>query len=112
MNSYAVLEKILCWEAIVFLTGIFVAIARQTLTHRINLAGLLAVHDGTRETSPTRVQLLLFTVAYALYYLMQILHSPTGFPRIPHEILYLLGGSHSAYLVAKGYVNSKLSPAA
>jgi hypothetical protein len=55
------------------------------------------------ELSPARVQLLIFTVAGALYYLMLVFKAdrPGEFPEIPAWLLLGLGGSHAFYLGGK-----------
>ena len=110
MCDWASLEKFVCWEAVILLSGFILAVAHRSLTRRINLRGLFIVKDDGGANSPTRVQLLFFTVAYAIYYLMQVINNPKEFPAISHEVLYALGASHSVYLVAKGRALDKLVP--
>ena len=53
--------------------------------------------------SPARLQMLLATLAVALYYIGQVTTTlQTGkFPTIPNEMLYVLGGSQTFYLGGK-----------
>ena len=78
-------------------------VAFQILTGRINTRGLLSekTKDGVVGVSPARVQLLLFTVAFAFYLLSAIINSGQ-FPTIDTKWLLILGGSHSIYLGGKG----------
>ena len=107
MPGFPILEKVVCWEAVILIAGFYLAVAAQLLTRRINLRGLFIVKGDGGDNSPSRVQLLFFTLAFAIYYLMQVIHDPSCFPDIPHETLYTLGASHSFYLVAKGRIADK-----
>jgi len=86
-----------------FLAALIVVVAFQILTGRINTRGLLSekTTDGVVGVSPARVQLLLFTMAFAFYLLSEIVHS-RQFPTIDTKWLLILGGSHSIYLGGKG----------
>ncbi len=84
-----------------FLIGMALIVVWQLLTGRINLTGLLYEESATGTYSPARVQLLVTTVATAMYYLMKVLHDPTQFPRIPQELLLLSGGGNVVYLIGK-----------
>ncbi len=86
-----------------FLAALIVVVAFQILTGRINTRGLLSekTKDGVVGVSPARVQLLLFTVAFAFYLLSAIINSGQ-FPTIDTKWLLILGGSHSIYLGGKG----------
>jgi hypothetical protein len=85
------------------LTALIAVVAYQILTGRINTRGLLSekTENGVVGVSPTRVQLLLFTLAIAFYVLSQIAYSHQ-FPTIDVKWLLILGGSHSIYLGGKG----------
>lgn len=79
------------------LVGSLVLIAAyQMLTGHINLRGLLT-ESGSSEVSSARLQLLVLTLAGALYYIY-ITASAGKLPEIPQELLLLLGGSHIVYL--------------
>ena len=77
------------------------------------MSGLLfektADETGTKigSYSPARLQLLMLTVAGALYYfslvMMSLRSGQPGFPDIPEKWLLILGGSHSVYLGGKTY---------
>jgi hypothetical protein len=88
------------------LTALLAVVAFQLLTGRINTRGLLSekTKDGVAGVSPARVQLLLFTVAFAFYLLSAIINSrPRQFPTIDTKWLLILGGSHSIYLGGKSF---------
>jgi len=87
-----------------FLAALIVVVTFQILTGRINMRGLLSekTKDGVGGVSPARVQLLLFTVAFAFYLLSAIINS-RQFPTIDTKWLLILGGSHSIYLGGKGF---------
>lgn len=87
------------------LAALIAVVAFQILTGRINTRGLISekTKDGVLRVSPARVQLLLFTVAFAFYLLSAIINSsPHQFPTIDTKWLLILGGSHSIYLGGKG----------
>jgi hypothetical protein len=84
-------------EVGIFLGGLILIVVYQTLTGKINVDGLL-VDSETGEVSPARIQLLVFTLAGALYYAYRAATAPEGLPEIGQELLLLLGGSHAVYL--------------
>ena len=90
-----------------FLLAAFMAVvAFQLLTGRINTRGLICekTRAGSGGVSAGRVQLLLFTLAFALYVLSEVMKSHQ-FPDIETKWLLLLGGSHSIYLSGKGVLS-------
>ena len=95
------------WEIIILFGGFAAVILAKLLTGAISLAGLLtsAHADGTSGFSLGRAQLLAFTIATALYYLIQVIQNPsrTSLPGIPAGLLAALGGSGSIYLVGKAW---------
>jgi len=78
----------------------------QFLTGRINTRGLLSekTKAGLGPVSAARVQLLLFTLAFAIYVLSEVVKKHQ-FPEIETKWLILLGGSHSIYLGGKGVLS-------
>jgi hypothetical protein len=105
------LARIAYGEMLILLGGFFGVVFWQLLTRPNALRGLL---QGDRYDGPNRdlasvdftagrAQLLIFTVYFAVYYLIQILHSSSGFPPIPDNMLYVLGGSQATYLGSKSY---------
>jgi hypothetical protein len=95
-------------EVFVFLSGLAAIIAYRILTGGINTKYLLygTQKDGTKYFSPERVQLLLFTLGTAVFYMADVLkHRNAGqLPDISTETLAVLGGSHAIYLGGKAYV--------
>jgi hypothetical protein len=84
-----------------FLLGAFLLLALyKMLTGEINLQGLL-IDSPSGEMSAARLQLLLFTLAGALYYIYKATTSPGGLPEIPPELILFLGGSQIVYLGSK-----------
>lgn len=100
-------------ELWVFLLALAVMIGYRMLTGTINTKGLLSAKGDHLEFSPARLQLLLATLAVAVYYIGEILVSSPlgGFPTIPNEMLFVLGGSHALYLGSKsaGLITEALS---
>ena len=89
-------------ELALILGGLALVVVYKMLTGRINMIGLLD-DKKTRALSPERVQLLIFTVMGAGYYLLlAIEQAPSGrLPDIPGEALLLVGGSQVVYLGGK-----------
>ena len=99
--------RIIWFEIVFFLGGLAAIITYRLLTGGINTQYLLygKQKDGTMYLSPERVQLLLFTLGTAMFYLSDVLERRNSgqLPDIPTEILALLGGSHAIYLAGKAY---------
>jgi hypothetical protein len=86
-----------------FILGLLaLVVVYKILTGAINMRGLLD-DKKTHALSPERVQLLVFTVMGAGYYLMlAIEQAPNGrLPDFPGEALLLVGGSQVVYLGGK-----------
>jgi len=95
-------------EVLVFIGGLAAIIAHRLLTGQINTNYLFygTKSDGTRYFSPERVQLLLFTLGTAMFYLNSVTENRTSgvLPDVPTQTLVLLGGSHAIYLGGKAYM--------
>lgn len=95
-------------EAYVFLGALAAMISYRLLTGQINTKGLLygTKKGGAKYFSPERVQLLLFTLGTAMFYLNNVIeHRTSGvLPDVSKETLALLGGSHAIYLTGKAYM--------
>ena len=78
-------------------------VAFQMLTGRINTRGVISekTSSGIGSVSPSRLQLLLFTGAFAFYVVSQVIQL-RQFPEIETKWLLILGGSHSVFLGGKG----------
>lgn len=96
------LTQIIHFELWLLLGGLALVVGYQLLTGRINMQGLLD-DKVSRKPSPGRVQLLVFTVAGAGYYILLTLENAASglLPPIPAEMLWLVGGSQLAYLGGK-----------
>ncbi len=98
-------------EMLILLGGFFGVVFWKLLTQPGAFSGLLQGdrYDGpnrdfaTEDFTAGRAQLLIFTLYFAVYYLLQILHSSSGFPPIPDAMMYVLGGSQVTYLGGKTY---------
>jgi hypothetical protein len=86
-----------------WIIALTVIIVWKIFTRGIDLSGLLQgdAADGSTYFSPGRVQLLVFTVLFAVHLLTQIMAHPRQFPPIPHEYLIALGASQAVYLGGK-----------
>lgn len=96
MNALATLIRYEIWFLVI---GLALVVAYQLLTGQINTKGLLDEKAGDRRFSPAQLQLLLFTVGGAFYYLLLVLDNPKPgtFPNVPNELLLILAGSHVFY---------------
>jgi hypothetical protein len=98
------ITRILHFELLAFLYGLAAIVAFQMLTGRINLKGLFQQKDGSEQTSPERIQLLLATIAAASNYLGEVAKSTSGtLPDVSNNWLYLMGGSSGIYAVGKAW---------
>lgn len=98
------ITRILHLELLGFLYGLAGIVAYQMLTGRINLKGLFQRKDGSAQTSPERIQLLLATIAAAANYLGEVAKSPGGtMPDVSNQWLYLMGGSSGIYALRKAW---------
>jgi len=95
-------------EVSLFLGVLAAIIGYRLLTGQINMNYLLygIQKGGARYFSPERVQLLLFTLGTAMFYLNDVMqHRTSGvLPDVSTETLALLGGSHALYLSGKAYM--------
>src|ERR1041385_2849530 len=95
-------------EASVFLAALAAIVSYRLLNGQINTKGLLygTKKGGGQYFRPERVQLLLFTLGAAMFYLSDVLQHRTsgGLPDVPKETLALLGGSNAIYLTGKAYM--------
>lgn len=95
-----VLVGFLRFEIGLLLGGLIFVVIYRLVTGQINLSGLLT--DGeTGNFSPGRMQLLVFTLAGALYYIYLAASNPGQLPQFPQELLFLFGGSQLVYLGGK-----------
>ncbi len=104
MNAAA---RFASWELIILMSGFGVIVFWKLLTGGIGLHQLLygdlRQRDGSykKAYSAGRAQMLLFTIFFAMYYLLQVIQDPTKFPDVPNAALVILGGSHAVYLGGK-----------
>jgi len=99
------------WEIEIFILALGATIAIKLLNGEINTDGLLYGRIAARKKgqdeyfSPERVQLLVFTVWAAFYYLTLVLSNPNPgtFPEVPQTWPAVLGGSNAIYLGGKAY---------
>jgi hypothetical protein len=96
------------WEVFVFLVGLAAIIAYRLLNGQINTRYLLygTQKDGTKYFSAARVQLLLFTLGTAIFYLNDVMQNRASgaLPDVSIQTLALLGGSHAIHLSGKAYM--------
>ena len=90
--------------AFAFLGAVMVIVIFKLLAGTIVTRGLL-LDKRTGEFSPSRLQLMLMTIAGAAYYFALIVQSSDreGFPEVPGALLVLIGASNATYLGSKIY---------
>ena len=97
------------WEGAILVGGLFCVVLWKLMTGGISLNYLLNgdVRDPDSPTgfsttpSPGRIQALAVTLFVAGYYLLQVMHNPKEFPKMPDTVLGALAGSHALYLGGK-----------
>lgn len=93
------------YVALGFVLLLAIVVAMRLLRGEINTKNLLygRTGKGTLYFSPERVQLLVFTLGFSGWYLLQVMQSRGSgkLPDIPNEALFFLGGSHLIYLGGK-----------
>jgi hypothetical protein len=94
------LEIVARWETILMIAG-FGAVIGWRLVRSAAFDGLFRASDGT--FSPSRVQMLVATLAAAGQYLLAVLHNPQHLPTIPSGMLMAVGGSQVVYLGLKAW---------
>ncbi len=105
------LAQLVTWEITVFLLVLAAIVIIQLFTGQIKMAGLLYGQIFGRPKgrdqyfSPERVQMLVFTIGAALYYLSLVLTNPNPgtFPDVPATWPAILGGSNAVYLGGKAW---------
>ena len=120
------ISQIIAWEVQLFLLALFGIVVMRLVTGQISTKNLLygrmndtgdpivgadgLTHgmkkkEDTLYFSPERVQLLLFTLGAAFYYLTQVLNNPNPgtFPPLPQSWPAVIGGSNAIYLGGKAY---------
>ncbi|BAY60843.1 hypothetical protein NIES22_09030 [Calothrix brevissima NIES-22] len=103
------LSQLIQLEFWLFMLGLISSISFFIFKNKINFKSLLTTKTNN-PYSPERLQLLLITLIFAAYYLLNVLHSvnicklkhvPCTMPPIPSEFLFALGGSNFVYLWGK-----------
>jgi len=102
------LTRLAYWEGVILLGGFFGIVLWKLFTGRIGLRGLLDGDEAdgatlTTSFSPGRAQLLLVTLASALYFLVQVIRNRSALPSVPPALLLAFGASNAAYLGGKAY---------
>ena len=89
-------------EVWVILGGLVAVVIYQLVTGRINLGGLLYSGKPGKDAvyTPERAQLLIVTIAAALFMLGGVL-SEHAFVELPEEFAFAFFGSHGIYLGSK-----------
>ena len=96
------LSSVLAAATATFLAGLLAVVSFKLLRGDIRTRGLLADKE-TRDFSPSRLQLLVATVAGAVFYAVQVLAARDSLPPVPDLLLLIVGVSNGTYLGAKIY---------
>lgn len=101
------LRQLIAWEVLLFLFVLYGVVTVRLLTGQINTKWLLygRKQDDTLYFSPERVQLLVFTLGAASYYLSQVLFNaqPGTLPPLSAAWPALIGSSNAIYVGGKAY---------
>jgi hypothetical protein len=101
----ALLFRLAVLESAALLAAFYGIVVYKIATGNIGLTGLLDAKqpDGRPAFSAARLQLLMFTVVVAGYYLHEIIVNPhrAALPDLPQSVVAALGGSHAVYLGGK-----------
>jgi len=97
------------WDGILLLGGLLAVVLWKLLTGGISLSQLLEgdvpdpnSKDGySTATSAGRTQSLGVTLFVAGYFLLQVVHNPREFPRLPDALVAGFGASQALYLGGK-----------
>ena len=105
MVGIARLVRLEMW---VFVLGLAVLVAYRLLTGRITTRGLLCLDPAARQLSPSRLQLLLLTLAGAFSYMWRggsgiASRTLVDMPPVPNEVLLIVGSSNLGYLAGKSW---------
>ena len=106
------MEAVLEIEVWGFLGLLGTVLAYRILTRQFSLRGLLLRKNGSRSTSPERVQLLLATLALSGRYLAEVFQNP-GCDRLPDihpNWLYMMSGSSAVYVLGKALTTFSVRP--
>jgi hypothetical protein len=106
MTKYEILGLAIGWILTVFIGLLGLIIVVKVWRGDIDLNYLIS--DELGYASLSRFQFLVFTfvVAMSLFYLI-VIGTPPAYPKIPGEILALLGISGGSYVLSKGLQNSR-----
>lgn len=93
------LLNLIYWETMLLVFGLVGVVLVRLLNGQIRTEGLFwSKDDEAQDVNPERIQLLLFTLGSAYWFLQTVLLNPTQFPDVPLSWVAILGGSHSVYL--------------
>jgi hypothetical protein len=103
------ISTLAAYEGLILLAGFFGIVFWRLLTGRIGLNQLLegdirdpkSAEGYSTQPSAGRAQSLVITAFAALYYLLQVIHNPKGFPKLPNGLIEALAGSQVVYLGGK-----------
>jgi hypothetical protein len=106
MTKYEILGLTIGWILTVFIGLMALIIVLKVWKGDIDLNYLIS--DELGYASLSRFQFLIFTfvVAMSLFYLI-VIGQPPAYPKIPSEILALLGISGGSYVLSKGIQSSR-----
>ena len=103
--SFKILFVLIQFEIWLFLVGLMSVVFYFILTRKVNTRGLLFENNKNRTYSWERVQVLILTLIFVIYYLVKLKDNlgTDKLPQVPQEFLWVLGGSNLIYLWSKLY---------
>jgi hypothetical protein len=94
------LTLVVGWILAIFVGALGALVLFRMFRNQINLNLLISEPNG--DASLSRFQFLVFTFVIAMGFFLITLQNKGEFPKIPPEVLALLGISATSYVVSKG----------
>ncbi len=94
------------WILTIFLGLLGVIILWKIFTGQIDITYIICDENGWASLSRFQFLVFTFVIAMSLFYLIAS-QTPPAYPKIPTEILGLLGISGGSYVISKGIQSSR-----
>ncbi len=100
MDPFDFLRNYAIFSFTLLFFSLIVLVFYQMLVGIISTKNLFGSKDINGVT-PERIQTLMMTIAFAFYFITKTIGNPIEFPEISDELLLLIGGSETLFLVFK-----------
>lgn len=94
------------WILTIFLGALGVIILWKVFVGQIDITYIICDENGWASLSRFQFLVFTFVIAMSLFYLIAS-QTPPSYPKIPAEILGLLGISGGSYVISKGIQSSR-----